>query len=80
MDMFENKIIEGIHVSRFAVSWAREGGQLSSRGAWRFKEWLRTLVINGRKLTDEEVNYIYNFGTNGKMELEHSAYEYLKNE
>ena len=73
--MFENRIIEGIYISRFVASWVNEGGKLNSK----FKEWLKTLVINGRKLTDEEIQDIYNFGTNGKLELESSAAKFLNN-
>ena len=73
--MFENRIIEGIHISRFVASWVNEGGKLN----FRFKEWLATLTINGRKLTDEEIQDIYNFGSNGKLELEASASKFLNN-
>lgn len=72
--MFENRTIEGIHISRFVVSWIKSGGKLN----FTFKDWLRTLTINGRKLTDEEIYDIYNFGTNGKLELEESAKVFLK--
>ena len=74
--MFENNLINGIHKSRYVVSWVKEGGELN----YKFKEWLKTLTINGRKLTDDEVKDIYNFGTNGKLELETSAMRYITNE
>ena len=73
--MFENRIIEGIHISRFVASWVKEGGKLT----FEFKEWLKTLTINGRQLTNEEIQDIYNFGTNGKLELETLAAMFLKN-
>lgn len=73
--MFENRIIEGIHISRFVASWVKEGGELN----FTFKEWLGTLVINERKLTNDEIKDIYNFGTNGKLELEASASKFLNN-
>lgn len=72
--MFENRIIEGIHISRFVASWVNKGGKLN----FEFKEWLKTLTINERKLTDEEIQDIYNFGTNGKLELEILATKFLK--
>ena len=73
--MFENRIIEGIHISRFIASWVKEGGKLN----FTFKEWLKTLTINGRKLTYDEIREIYDFGTNGKLELETLASRFLKN-
>lgn len=72
--MFENRIIEGVHISRYVTSWVKEGGKLN----YTFKEWLRTLTINGRKLTNDEIRDIYNFGTNGKLELEEHAKQYLR--
>ena len=72
--MFENRVIEGIHISRYVVSWVKEGGKLN----YTFKEWLRSLTINGRKLTEDDIRDIYNFGTNGKLELETDAKQFLK--
>ena len=43
-----------------------------------FKEWLKSLVINGRHLTDEEIHDILFIADNGKMELELSAKMFLK--
>ena len=72
--MFENKLIEGIYVSRFVASWYNEGG-----GTYRgFKAWLGSLVINDRKLTQEEIDYIANFAFNGKLELEESVRRFLR--
>lgn len=72
--MFENKLIEGIYVSRFVASWHDAGG-----GTYRkFKSWLSSLIINGRKLTQEEINYIAHFAYNGKLELEESARRFLR--
>lgn len=75
--MFENKLIKDIHCSRYVASYVRSGGSLSSREAWRFKGWLKSLVINGENLSDDEVRYIYNYGTNGKLELEENAARFL---
>ena len=71
--MFENQLIEGIYISRFVASWVNKGGKLD----FTFKEWLGTLVINERKLTNDEIKDIYNFATNGKLELEISALKFL---
>ena len=73
--MFENRIIEGIHISRFVASWVKEGGKLN----FTFKEWLGTLTINERKLTNDEIREIYDFATNGKLELEILASKFLNN-
>lgn len=63
--VFENKIYEGIHYSRFVASFWKSGGRQS-----QFKYWLRTLIINGKPIPDDVVRKIYNYGTNGKLELE----------
>lgn len=67
--MFENKLIKGIYVSRYIASWLHEKVRMSIA----FKQWLRTLVIDGEHLTEDEVDYIYNFATNGKLELQENA-------
>lgn len=76
-DIFENKIIRNIHCSRYVASYVKAGGSLRSREAWRFKGWLKSLVIDDEKLSDDEVLYIYNYGTNGKLELEEHAKRFL---
>ena len=74
--MFENKTIEGIHISRFLASWINAGGR-NFDGV--FVVWLMKLRINGRKLTDDEIRDIQNFGRNGKLELEEDAELFLDN-
>ena len=76
--MFENKTIEDIYISRFIASWQKGGGNCR-KDYGLFKEWLESLVINGRHLTDKEVHDILLLADNGKMELEYSAREFLKN-
>lgn len=71
--MFENKTIEGIHYSRFVASWAKVNGKID----YRFKNWLEELVINERHLTETEIKEIYDFGTNGKLELQTHAKLFL---
>lgn len=77
---FENKIINGIHCSRYIASWCTAGGKLygSRRNNLDFINWLESLIINDRNLTSEEVKYIHDFASNGKLELENSAKEFLK--
>jgi hypothetical protein len=76
--MFENKEIEGIYISRFIASWQKAGGNCR-KDYPLFKEWLESLVINGRHLSDKEVRDILLLADNGKVELEMSARAFLKN-
>ena len=73
--MFENKIYENIYYSRFAASWVRAGG---GKFNWRFKDWLKQLVINGKYIPEEIVNEIYNYAENGKLELETNAENFIR--
>ncbi len=85
---FENRLIKGIHVSRYIASWYNVGGTrvryfnktepTHRRIETTFADWLRTLIINGEHLTEDEVRYITNFAENGKLELEHSAEKFLE--
>lgn len=76
--MFENKKVfvpylgEEIHVSRLIASWLNAGGDtyectLDDEGApeYAFRVWLQALGIE-----EEDIRYIYDFATNGKLELE----------
>lgn len=74
--MFENKEIEGIYISRFIASWQAAGNCRKDYGL--FREWLKTLIINGRYLTDDEIHDILFIADNGKLELEMSARKFLK--
>ncbi len=76
MNEFENKLIHGIYVSRYVASWSIAGGSLKK--GFLFKEWLRTLTINGENLTEDEIQYIHAFAENGKLELQELAKEFLK--
>ena len=71
--MFENKIINGVHATRYIMSWIRSGGDLKYGGGIEgFNEWLTSLG-----LTIEEVTYIRNLAQNGRLELEYSAKQFL---
>ena len=70
--MFENKVIKGIHISRYIASWIRARGRLSN-----FDEWLMQLEIDGEKLTEEEIQDIWNFACCGKLELESDARKFV---
>lgn len=72
--MFENKAIRGIYTSRYIASWVREGGELIDlKKKSLFVKWLKRLGLD-----QEEVDYIYNFATNGKMELESDARRFIE--
>ena len=79
--MFENKKVEEIYYSRFAASWRNvtgdDGSMNHRKVGWKFRAWLRSLIINNRHLTEEEVWQIYNMGTCGKLELEDHARKFL---
>ena len=72
--MFENKKFEGIEYTRFIASWTNEVGTITSE----FKDWLKTIKVNGKKLPEEIIDDIYELGTCGKMELELSAKYFYK--
>lgn len=89
MNEFENVKIKGIHISRYIASWIKSGGTMKRylntsdpskrRIESYFADWLRLLVIDGERLTEEEVLRIAYFAENGKLELEHSAEEFIAN-
>ena len=72
--MFKNEMIRGIHATRFIASWSKVGGDFSHhrKGRNDFEKWLKSLGLN-----DDEVRFIINLATNGKLELENSAREFL---
>lgn len=87
--MFENSLIRNIHKSRYVASWTNMGGTfgrhsqnikdrpLVKTGRYAFQDWLGTLVIDGEHLTKDEINEIYLYATNGKLELETSAAKFM---
>ena len=74
--MFENKLTHnGIHYTRYIVSWHVGGGEkLRNVRNENFENWLR----DSQHLTEEEINDIHDIYTNGKMELESSVRLWLK--
>ena len=73
MDMFENKVINGIHVSRYIASWTRAGGTLDRKGITAFLTWLKFMG-----LSEEDARYIRNFAENGKLELQEHAKIFMR--
>ena len=73
--MFENKEFEGIYYSRFVASYVKVRGKINPI---EFKDWLRSLTINGKKIPEDVIFDIYDLGTSGKLELETNLKYYLK--
>lgn len=67
--------INGIPLTRYIASWYIAGGK---RNIHAIREWLRTLVINGRNLTEDEVQLIADCTVSGKLELEESVKAFKK--
>lgn len=77
--MFENKIIKGIHMSRYIASWINVGGTIRRpKNKVGFISWLETLSIDGEPLSKDEVWQIYCYATDGKLELEEHARNFLR--
>lgn len=63
----------GIHYSRYIASWYNAGGKISTAEEFdSFCKWLETLG-----LTKDEIDDIGKMAICGKMELEHSAKEFI---
>lgn len=73
--MFENKLFEGIYYSRFIASYVNVRGKINPD---EFKDWLRSLIINEKKIPEDVIYDIYNLSTSGKLELEDNLRYYIK--
>lgn len=67
----ENKTFEGIHYSRFIASYNKVKGKIYYND---FKEWLSSLIINGKIMPEDVIVEVAKMATNGKLELQ----EHLK--
>lgn len=77
--MFSNNTECGIHVTRFIASWVREGGTLrTGKDYENFETWLRSIIVDGKNLSEPDVNHILELAKCGKMELEYRAKMFLK--
>ena len=73
---FENAITEAhnIHLSRYGASWINAGGTFrTGRDIRNFRNWLESL-----ELTEDEIVAAVEIATTGKLELEASAEEFMK--
>lgn len=68
--MFENKMFNGIHYSRFVASWNHYG---DGYNPIRFEQWLKSM-----ELPEDVINEIRFMYENGKMELERHARMFCK--
>jgi hypothetical protein len=72
--MFENKIINGVHATRYIASWNKAGGAFIYReDYYNFRKWLLSIG-----LTDDDARHICRLADNGKLELENSAEKFIK--
>lgn len=69
-DWNENPIINGIFASRYIASYSNVRGEIHP---WNFRKWLESLTVNGSKLSDEDVCFLVNRATIGKLELEENV-------
>lgn len=66
----ENPIINGIYASRYIASYMNIQGKIYPR---KFRKWLESLTVNGSKLSDEDICFLVNRATIGKLELEENV-------
>lgn len=77
--MFSNETQCGIPATRFIVSWLKVGGALKlGKDYDDFEEWLKTLIIDDKNLSDEDVYHILELARCGKMEFQNSARRFIK--
>ncbi len=75
MNEFENKFIKDIHATRYIASWSNVGGTFDRKpgGRFDFRVWLESLGLE-----EDEVRFIFNLATNGKLELQEDARKCLR--
>lgn len=78
--MFENRMVNGIHATRYVASFVGECARVGVYPTYRLcMEWLGTLTVNGETLDDADKRIICNLLENGKLELETNCREFLAN-
>ena len=63
----ENPLINGIYASRYIASYMNEIGTIYPRP---FRQWLKSLIVNGEPLSEEDIDFLVNRALDGKLELE----------
>lgn len=66
--------VRGIPLTRYVASWYAAGGRQDRN---KVEAWLRSLVINGSHLTEDEVVLVAEATVNGKFELQESAKRFV---
>ena len=69
-----SETVKGIPITRYIASWYRVGGKCYYD---KMEEWLKSLNIDGKPLTDDEVMLIVECAKNGKLELEVTAKRFI---
>lgn len=67
--MFENRLYNGIHATRYIASWLNAGGWM-----WMgdFEDWLMSFGLSA-----QEAREIWNMAICGKLELENNAEKFI---
>lgn len=69
-----SETVKGIPITRYIASWYRAGGKCYYE---KMEEWLKSLTIDGRLLTHDEITLIVECARNGKLELEVTAKQFI---
>ena len=69
-DWNENPLINGIFASRYIASYMNVRGKIHPRN---FRSWLESLIVNGDKLSEEDIVFLISRALNGKLELEENV-------
>lgn len=72
-DEFENRVIGGLHATRWIASWHKVGGRFDGVGQDQFIEWL---MSNG--ISEDDAYLVRNLATCGKLEQQASAAQFLE--
>ena len=72
-DEFENRVIGGVHATRWIASWYMVGGRFDGVGQDQFIEWL---MSNG--VSEDDAYLVRNLATCGRLEQQASAAQFLE--
>lgn len=73
----ENPLINDIYASRYIASYSNEIGTIYPTP---FRQWLGSLVVNDSKLSEEDIDFLVDRATNGKLELEEHVRRFFNEE
>ena len=72
--MYENKVINGIPMSRYIASWMNVGGKIYYDHESQWYKWLESMGFS-----EDDIWHCTNLALNGKLELETSAKLFMAN-